>query len=280
MTGDEVAERVASVRSRIAAAAVRVGRSPADVQLVAVTKTVAVPLMQAAVAAGITAVGENRVQEAAAKFEKLQPPARAMRSYDDMGHEIASLVKLGLPKNLANKMAGDRYRQLPDDLVDAGRAVVEWHLLGHLQRNKAAVAASLFDWIHSIDSATIAIAIGERRHEDLPPVRALIEVDFTGIDTRMGVRDIDLAALTRAIAHQGGINVIGLMTVAPPGGPDVSRSAFARLRALRDEIQQSTGTALPHLSMGMSDDFEVAIEEGATMVRIGRAIFGERSPLG
>lgn len=152
-----------------------------------------------------------------------------------------------------------------------------WHLVGHLQTNKAKPAAELFDAVHSVDSERIARALAEQRPMDAEPLAALIEVDLTGIDERTGVAEADAEALVRATAGLPGLHVFGLMTIAPPvDDTDDARQYFVRLRQLRDRLEDRCGWPLPELSMGMSGDFEVAVEEGSTMVRIGRAIFGER----
>jgi pyridoxal phosphate enzyme (YggS family) len=157
--------------------------------------------------------------------------------------------------------------------------VATWHLVGHLQRNKAKRAAELFDVVQSIDGERVAEALAAHRvaaHATALPV--LIEVELTGIPARSGARPDAVAALARAIADLDGLRLMGLMTIAPP----VSRAGdaaphFRRVRELRDRLEQQLGRQLPQLSMGMSDDFEVAIAEGATMVRVGRAIFGDRA---
>jgi pyridoxal phosphate enzyme (YggS family) len=244
-----IASNIAAVHERIAAAARRAGRDPADVTLVAVTKTQPPELVAEAIAAGAADLGENRVQEAAAK--------------------IAAL--------------GDY------------RAAVRWHLIGHLQRNKARLAAageadaqrSLFDLIHSVDSLRLAEALA--RHA--PPGRAqpiLLQVNVSGeaskegFDLAGGLENRQaLAALlpdVERIAALPGLALRGLMTIAPiVDDPEQARPIFRRLRELRDELARRFPQASwDELSMGMTDDFEAAIAEGATIVRVGRAIFGER----
>jgi len=226
-----IGERVASARLRIAAAAERAGRDPASVRLIAVTKTVPPALIAEAVGAGVTEIGENRVQEARLKHAGVPPGLR-------------------------------------------------WHLVGHLQSNKAALAAQLFDTVHSLDSARLAVALGGHRDPARDPISALVEVDFTGLAARSGVTPESAAPLLEAVAGQPGLRVAGLMTIAPFGDPFAARECFRRLRELRDRLEVELGFALPDLSMGMSDDFESAIFEGATMVRLGRVLFGERAPMG
>lgn len=154
--------------------------------------------------------------------------------------------------------------------------VVTWHLFGHLQSNKARVAAGIFDVVHSVDSERIARALATQRNPEGAPLALLLEVDYSGRSERTALADVEVIPLVRRLAGLPGIHVSGLMTIAPQGGADAARDSFRRLRELRDAVEFRTGWALPELSMGMSDDFEVAVEEGATMIRLGRALFGER----
>ncbi len=150
---------------------------------------------------------------------------------------------------------------------------LRWHLIGHLQTNKARAAAALFDLIHSLDSARLADALARARPS--PQVRVLVEVNLGGEASKTGVAPADAERLIEAARVK--VEIAGLMTIPPPAeSAERARPYFVRLRELRDRLAASTGLALSELSMGMTDDFEVAIEEGATMVRIGRAVFGER----
>jgi PLP dependent protein len=151
---------------------------------------------------------------------------------------------------------------------------LRWHLIGHLQTNKARAAAALFEMIHSLDSARLADALARARPS--PKVRVLIEVNLGGEASKTGIAPEDAERLIEGARDK--VELAGLMTIPPPAeSPERARSFFARLRELRDRLAASTGLALSELSMGMTDDFEVAIEEGATIVRIGRAVFGERT---
>lgn len=154
-----------------------------------------------------------------------------------------------------------------------------WHLVGHLQRNKARHAVGAFDLIHSVDGLELAREI-DRRAEARGMVQpVLVEVNVAGEETKEGIAPADLGALLDGMAPLRSVEVQGLMTIPPPGGdPRASRPWFQELARLRGDASRRLGRALPHLSMGMSDDFEVAIEEGATLVRVGRALFGERLP--
>jgi hypothetical protein len=221
-----VAVRIERVRARISAAAERVDRDPAGVLLIGVSKGTAAAKVDAAIAAGVTDVGENRVQEASDKQQLVKADAR-------------------------------------------------WHLIGHLQTNKAGRAARLFDVVHSVDSKRVADALSANRPPSRDPLIVLLEVELTGISTRFGVAEADVEGVIEQLVNVPSIHVMGLMTIAPHlDDAEGARPYFARLRHLRDHMEHVTGWALPELSMGMSDDFAVAIEEGATMVRVGRAIFG------
>ena len=218
----DVAAGVARVRARIAAAAERAGRRPEEVTVVAVTKGVELARVRDVVAAGVTDVGESRVQEAAPK-------------------------------------------------VPALRAAARWHLVGHLQRNKAGLAAGLFSVIHSLDSVRLAEDLSRHAPQSLD---VLLQVNVAREAQKFGVPPEGLPALLRSVAVLPNLRVIGLMTIPPlHRDPEQARPVFRRLRTLRDEVAKVLGTALPHLSMGMSDDVDVAVEEGATLVRVGRAIF-------
>jgi pyridoxal phosphate enzyme (YggS family) len=157
----------------------------------------------------------------------------------------------------------------------ADLAEIRWHLIGHLQTNKAKTAANAFALIHSVDSVRLAEALA--RAQPSPRVHTLIEVNLGGEASKTRVAPDSAIAILDAA--RGKIEVDGLMTIPPPGpNAESARPYFARLRELRDRLAIQSGLALSELSMGMTDDFEVAIEEGATMVRIGRAVFGERIP--
>lgn len=155
---------------------------------------------------------------------------------------------------------------------------VRWHLIGHLQTNKAGRAAALFDFVHSVDSVRVAEALSAHRPPGRDPMGVLLEVEFTGLPSRNGVAETDVEGVVQQLVNVPSIHLMGMMTIAPYSeDPEEARPSFVRLRHVRDHMQHVTGWALPELSMGMSNDFEVAIEEGATMVRVGRAIFGARS---
>jgi pyridoxal phosphate enzyme (YggS family) len=159
--------------------------------------------------------------------------------------------------------------RLPD-LAD-----LRWHLIGHLQSNKARPAASMFELIHSLDSMRLAQAL--HKVHPTPPARVLLEINLGAETSKRGILPGDAERLLAEVRDQ--VEVAGLMAIPPPARrADHSRPYFTRLREMRDTLAARSGLRLGELSMGMTDDFEVAIEEGATIVRVGRAVFGERPP--
>jgi pyridoxal phosphate enzyme (YggS family) len=237
---DQLAQRIAAIRARVAAAAGRVGRAPESVSIIAVSKTMPARAVIAAAAHGLSLFGENRVQEAREK--------------------IAAVA-------------------------DAGLTTIRWELIGHLQTNKAARAVELFARVQSVDSVRLTEALSMRAHQTGSVLSILLEVNVAGEASKSGIAPSDLVGMARAIAALPNLRVEGLMTVAPlVDDPEAVRSVFRQMRALREtlraEVPMGADGGWHELSMGMTDDFEVAIEEGATLVRIGRAIFGERPPLG
>lgn len=176
---------------------------------------------------------------------------------------------------------GENYVQEARAKAKAVRRPAVWHLVGALQRNKVRPALELFQWIHTLDRPELVLALQRRLAEQgRPAVDVLIEVNLGGEPTKSGVTVEDLPALLEATASCPQLCVRGFMTIPPPTpDPKEARPFFRRLRELRDywSGQRIPGASLEHLSMGMSEDFEVAIEEGATMIRLGRAIFGERA---
>jgi PLP dependent protein len=238
----ELQSRIAAVQERIAAAARRAGRDPAEVTLVAVSKTHAPEEVAAAYAAGLRVFGENRVEEAAPKVAA-----------------VAALL--------------DR----PSSVVNGPSSSVEWHMVGHLQSRKAEDALPWASMVHSVDTVKLAQRLSRFVTAEKLPI--LLEVNVAGEASKYGFHPEDLPAAVETITALPGLALQGLMTVAPiAADPEEVRPVFAALRALRDELTRSYPTLdWRHLSMGMTDDFEVAIEEGATIVRVGRAIFGDRT---
>lgn len=231
-------DRASNIMKRISHAAMRAGRSPEEIKLIAVTKKVEIDTIKEAIDSGLRIFGENRVQEAQKKIQDLKFMIQNTN--------------------------------------------IEWHLIGHLQKNKVKYAVQLFDLIHSVDSIELAEEINKRAEKIGKIQRILIQVKLSEEETKHGVLEEDLIPLIERINKLKNLKLEGLMTMPPYfEDPEKVRPYFKRLREIRDNINSSLVTHYPllELSMGMSNDFEVAIEEGATMVRIGTAIFGERSKL-
>ena len=182
----------------------------------------------------------------------------------------------------ATDFGENRVQEAEGKIAEIGREKVRWHLVGHLQANKARRAVNLFDVIHSVDTLDIAQRLDrlcvEEGRESLP---VLIQVDLGHEETKSGIDESELTHMVESLGPLTRVKLIGLMTLPPFfDDPEQSRPFFRRLRELRDELNKrgAFGERTGELSMGMTHDFEVAIEEGATMVRIGTAIFGERIP--
>jgi pyridoxal phosphate enzyme (YggS family) len=209
-------------------ACARAGRSPAEVRLVAVSKTFPAEVVRELMACGHDLFGENRVQEALDKIAEVGPGAI-------------------------------------------------WHMVGHLQRNKARHAVGAFELIHSVDSVALAREIDRRAAERGIVQPILLQLNLGAEQSKSGAGAGEVEALARAAAALPALELRGLMAIPPPGpSAAAARGWFAKLRELRDGCARQLGRPLPELSMGMTDDFEVAIEEGATLIRVGRALFGER----
>ena len=186
---------------------------------------------------------------------------------------VAAAVGEGL-----TDLGENRVQEAESKVASVGRDGVRWHLIGHLQGNKAGRAVALFDRFHAIDGAEIADRLSRRAVEAGRRLPVMIEVNVSGEVTKFGVRPGDLGALAERVAGLEGLALDGLMTVgAPVETPEEARGDFARLRGLREDTARRIGRPLPELSMGMSGDFEVAVEEGSTMVRVGTALFGARA---
>jgi hypothetical protein len=236
----DLRDSIRRVQERMIHAAERAGRDPAEVTLVAVTKTVPAHRIRAAWKLGLTHFGENRVQEAIDK----------------------------IPLVLTKEQSAIRNPQ----------SAIHWHMIGHLQRNKVKHVIPLFDLIHSVDSVRLAEEIDRRAGQAGQSMPVLLEVNVAGEASKYGFAPEAVADAVPQLLRLLHVEVQGLMTVAPMAeNPEEVRPHFRRLRELRDQLAvQFPDLDWRHLSMGMTDDFEVAIEEGATLVRIGRAIFGER----
>jgi pyridoxal phosphate enzyme (YggS family) len=214
-------ERLAQVRAELARLA------PQQVTIVAVTKGFGTDAIRAAMDAGLSDIGENRVQEAVQKQDAL-----------------------------------------------AGLSGVRWHLIGHLQRNKARVVAGRFDLVHSLDSLELAQELDRR---STTPQRVLLQVNVARESQKSGCAPEQAPLLARQVATLEHLRLEGLMTLAPlTDDEDMQHRTFRGLRVLRDRIKEEEGVWLPTLSMGMSDDYASAVQEGATVIRLGTALFGPR----
>jgi PLP dependent protein len=229
---EDIKQNIAQVRRRITLAAKRALRDPGEITLVAVGKTHGPKVIKKALDAKITALGENKVQEAEEKIDKV------------------------------------------------GRDAAVWHLVGQLQKNKVRKAVQLFDVIHSVDSPELAHRLDRiAAEEGRTPLSVFLQVDLAGEKTKSGVPVPQLQLLIEVLKRCENLRLDGLMILPPfDEDPESTRPYFQRLREIRDRLSLEGAFAggRGHLSMGMSNDFEVAVEEGATVVRIGTAIFGER----
>jgi len=189
---------------------------------------------------------------------------------------VRHLIELG-----ATDVGENRVQEAEEKIIEIGRDKVRWHLVGHLQANKARRAVNLFDVIHSLDSIDLARRLDRLCEEEgRDKLRVLIQVDLGHEETKSGIEETALSQLVDSLAELSRLELIGLMTLPPFfDNPEDSRPFFRRLRELRDELsrQGAFQDGKTELSMGMTQDFAVAIEEGATMVRVGTAIFGERA---
>jgi len=225
----DLAENIAAVKQRIAAACERTDRDPNSVTLLAVSKMHPPEIVSEAAKLGLTLFGENKVQEAKAKIP-----------------------------------------------FCSGR--LRWHMLGHLQTNKCRDAVELFEMIQSVDSFHLAEEINKRAEQASKRMPILLEVNAGGEASKFGYRPEQLLMDLPRLNQLPRLELQGLMTIPPwAPNPEKVRPMFRQLRELKAKCEETLGALLPHLSMGMSGDFEVAIEEGATIVRIGTALFGERN---
>ncbi|MCR4398661.1 MAG: YggS family pyridoxal phosphate-dependent enzyme [Firmicutes bacterium] len=227
--GPDIRANLDSVRLRVDRAARRSGRDPSEITLVAVTKTVPVHLIEEAIRLGVTDIGENRVQEARAKFGAIQETVR-------------------------------------------------WHMVGRLQSNKVGHALKIFELIHSLDRLSLASELDRIAGASGRPARVLVQVNVSGEATKSGVSPGETLAFLKEVSAFEHLSVEGLMTIAPLVPAEDTRSCF---RALRRIFEEAASAGFPrvrmsYLSMGMTNDFEVAVEEGSNMIRLGTAIFGPR----
>ncbi len=233
-----IKDNLLRVRDRIEEAARKAGRDPGTIKLVAVSKTVEVARIKEAIEAGVTILGENYIQEAQKKIEEIG--------------KLASTERFG----------------------EGGP--ISWHFIGHLQSNKAKYAVRLFDMIHSLDSHPLAEELNRRAEQVDRVIEAMIEVNLSKEATKFGTDEEMVFTLARRVQTLRHLSLEGLMTMPPYfDSPEMSRPYYIALRDLKERMVKE-GIPMKELSMGMSNDFEVAIEEGATYIRVGTAIFGPR----
>ncbi|HHU32932.1 MAG TPA: YggS family pyridoxal phosphate-dependent enzyme [Clostridia bacterium] len=225
-----IASNLHIVRDKVSQAALKVGRNPEDIQIIAVTKTVDIPQMEEAIAAGITAVGENRVQEITKKYPLLKEK-------------------------------------------------VDWHLIGHLQTNKVKYIIDKVKMIHSLDRFSLVKEISKRAQQQGIVMPVLVQVNVAEEESKFGLKVEEVIPFLKDIVGIKGLKILGLMTMAPfVEDAEEVRYVFRDLRNLAEKItkQAIPGVEMKHLSMGMTNDYEVAVEEGATLIRVGTGIFGQR----
>jgi len=243
-----IKENLSRVRERIEKAARKAGRDPKEIHLVAVSKTVEVARIREAIEAGVSILGENYIQEAQKKIEEISRPACREPASTSLAE--------------GSRFVGDR--------------PVSWHFIGHLQSNKAKYAIRLFDMVHSLDSLPLAEELNRRAEQADRVIKVMIEVNLSGETTKFGTDEEMVFTLARRVQTLRHLSLDGLMTMPPYfDSPEMSRPYYIALRDLKERMVKE-GIPMKELSMGMSNDFEVAIEEGATYIRVGTAIFGQR----
>lgn len=238
VTRKRIESNLAIIRDKIASAAARAGRDPADVKIIAVTKSVDMETIRNLIDAGVTVFGENRIQQLTARVEELSAYLQRRRN------------------------------PLPSP--------VEWHMIGHLQRNKVKAALEASSTIHSVDSLRLAEEVNERCEKMNIKMPVLLQVNCSQEEQKYGCAMGAAIHLGELMAQMRNIELIGLMTMGPmDANPEGTKHSFIRLRELFEEMRHESigGKNFRHLSMGMSSDYEVAVEQGATMVRIGSALF-------
>ena len=259
----DLRDRLAAVRRRLADAAAASGRSPDEVRLVAISKTHPAEYVAALALAwgpGTPVFGENYVQEALAKQDAVA--ALLAQNTDCAGASLATSVDAST------------------SAAPPCPPAIEWHCTGHIQSRKAPDIVGRFSLIHTLDSEKLARNLHKIiTTQGLPVQQVLIQVNVGREPQKSGVLPEDAEKLIDALRDLPGLSIEGLMCIPPlEGGAEDSRPHFAALRRLRDALRRSSGLALPHLSMGMSHDCVVAVNEGATLVRVGTDIFGSRPP--
>jgi hypothetical protein len=246
-----IKDNIARTKERILKVCSRINKDPQEITIVVVSKGRTVEQIKEVIEAAITDIGENKVQEALLKYKELSA--------------VSTSTSLGvLRRGVLSQSKGCQL------------SAVRWHMVGHLQTNKVKDAVKTFDLIHSLDSFHLASEIDKQAAKINKVQDVLVEVNISDEATKFGIKPEGLPGLVKSVSGLKNIRLLGLMTIAPiVDNQEKARPYFRMLRELRDKINEllAVSCQLSALSMGMSDDFEVAIEEGANMVRIGRAIF-------
>ncbi|MGH8744207.1 MAG: YggS family pyridoxal phosphate-dependent enzyme [Burkholderiales bacterium] len=261
-----IALALQAVRERIAACAKAAGRTPGEIQLVAVSKTCPPDVIVQAYQAGQHAFGENHAQEGMEKILALEKILTEWHASSALPEKTDARVHAPFrsPGATSLSMTGPLLRS------------PEWHFIGPIQSNKTRLIAEHFAWIHSVDREKIAERLSTARPAHLPPLQVCIQVNISGEASKSGVPPGDAARLAGLMQDLPGLRLRGLMALPQPTVDlELQRMQFRKLRELK-EVIVAQGIALDTLSMGMSHDLEAAIQEGATQVRVGTAIFGER----
>lgn len=238
---NQIIQNLDTVKQRITDAAQRSGRSPETIRLIAVTKGVNVSQIQGIIAEGVTDIGENRIQEARQKYNIINQSKENVTQENNTNYNC------------------------------------QWHLIGHLQRNKVKTALEIFSLIHSVDSIRLYKEISDRSIDKESPTKVLLQVNTTGEVSKFGIAVDEVLSFIEDAHTYPNVEICGLMTIGIfSSSPEDNRPVFELLRKMSENIekQKFQGVYMQYLSMGMTNDFEIAIEEGANIVRIGTAIFG------
>lgn len=229
--------------------------------------------MDSSVLQGRVAEVRERIERARERAGRAAPVTLVAVTKTHPADTVRAAIAAGI-----GDVGENRVQELEEKVAEVGRGAVRWHLIGHLQRNKAAKALQLFDLIHSLDSERLAQALSEQAVKAGATVRALVQVNASGEETKGGFDAASSVDAIGRLAELPGLELVGMMTMAPLTDDERAiRHAFAATaRACEAAARQVPGFRAEHLSMGMSNDFEIAVEEGATLVRVGSVLFGER----
>lgn len=258
---ESIKERLRYIKEEIRAAALSCGRNPDGITLIAVSKKKSVELIQKGIGEGVTVLGENYIQEAVEKIDSID--------------SISSVDSAGSVESVGSIASVDNAGRV--ESFDSGH--VSWHFIGHLQSNKAKFAVKYFDFIHTVHSFKLAKEISRQAEKIGRVQKILMQINISEEESKSGASAPEAIELARDISQLEHVAVKGLMGMPPFfDDPEQARPYFKALVQIKTAIEKEniSGISMEHLSMGMSNDFRVAIEEGSTMVRIGTAIFGSR----